>query len=110
MSTQSNQYLMLAVRIPYNNDTYQKYEKYEDSPYKGIQHYKGLAVKYDGRDGRYIFIGRVLQKSEEGSVIAGPIAIEPADSTLVETVKALIETQFGIIDADVKLWLFEHLS
>lgn len=105
MSTHQTQYLMLGVKIPYNNDTYERYEADHDNPWKPPK--SGLATIYDGRDGRFIFIGKILERSEIDGVIDGPIELsERQHPALIEILSQLITKSYGIITPDIRLWFF----
>jgi len=87
---------------------YVKYEAYCDSPFKGIQMRNGLGVLYDGMNGKYIMIGMVLQKSEEGVPIDGPLEIPAYEDGLRLIIAENITKQFEIKSPQVKTWLVTH--
>jgi hypothetical protein len=85
MSTQINQYLMWATRLPYEGmkewekqhekDFYDSFEDFmEDSAFSSeVEHKDGIFCLFDGMNGQYIFIGKVLAKSKEGSFLGDSI-------------------------------------
>jgi hypothetical protein len=91
-----------------DSDSYEKYELYCDSPYKGIQMRNGLGVLYDGMNGKYIVIGMILQKSEEGMSIDGPLEIPAYEDGLRLIIADNITKQFEIKSPQVKTWLVTH--
>lgn len=115
MSTQSNTYMMVGAKLPYDQFTEEQHEElldtYRDSAYKGIQHHNDLCVVVDGMSGRYVFIGRVLAKTDDQNGNYG--FYNPIDATAAMTpelqaeVTTLIQQQFGLA-LDVRLWAFTH--
>lgn len=104
MSTQRAQYILLGVKLPYDNDTYESYEADADDPRAPIR--PALSTVYDGRDGRFIFIGKVLHRSFE-DVLDGPIDLSAATQPLLHAILAqLITTTYGLSDPDIRLWFF----
>lgn len=115
MSLQVNQYWAVGVMLPgikYNfisDENFDKAEKYMDSAYEGPIHYNGLCIIMDGLDGDYTFIGRVIEKSENHSMLDGPYSADThVDTETIQMVKELIEAQFGIENPDVKPIFFTH--
>lgn len=117
MSVQSNTYIMVGAKLPFDQFTEDQYEEllepYRDSAYKGIQHHNNLCVVADGMGGRYVFIGRVLAKTDDQNGNYG--FDKPIDATAAMTpelqaeVATLIQQQFGLAP-DVRLWIFTHYS
>lgn len=74
---------MYGILMPYEwhreweaktgKDFYGTFEKYmEDRSYEEItKHKEGIFCLFDGRDGRYIIIGRVLQRGDEDQPFLG---------------------------------------
>lgn len=110
MSTQTNQYLIYGVRKPFEwseewearegRDFYDTFESFmEDSAFsKEVTHKDGIFCIFDGRDGRFILIGRVICKSQDGGLLAedGPLSLPDFTSLEVELLKDSIERNFGI--------------
>ncbi len=112
MSTQINQYLMYGILLPYsfhkewekenNDDFYEKFEEFiEDSSYDSkVNHVEGIHCLFDGRDGRFIIIGRVIAKSKDGELLGCETAITIMDDKFTELEKELLSTSikrnFGI--------------
>ena len=129
MGTQSNTYVMVAARLPFpsgHDDLLEKLEPYEDSAFGPIVEHDGISVVADGMNGGYIFIGKVLAKSEEGMGLE-PVEIETAflrgiiDRLHPKLEKLLdgwptvngheihiIKEAGLIIGAHVKIWVFTH--
>jgi hypothetical protein len=111
MSTTWNQFVIYGVKIPYKNNlpgyVYKSWEPYMRAAEKrkGFRHHKGLAVLYDGRDGRFTIIGRILARSNDSEQIDGPIGLKIPDAKVADLVKGAIEHQFNIKDPEPKLWL-----
>lgn len=113
MSTSTQQYIIQGVRIPYKNDTYELYEDYiDDLRTDLITHHNGLRVLYDGRNGEYIVIGRIIAKSARYETIDGPFRIPDIDVTQAEMVAALINSNFPGHDidplVDISTWFVTH--
>lgn len=79
MSVQVNHYVVWGVCIHpgARKVTLESLEPYIDSPFKGIEHHNGLCVLYDGMCGKYLVVGRVLKKSEEGMGFDKPFFCPP---------------------------------
>jgi len=83
MATNTNQYFMYGTLVPYSwhreweaktgKDFYTTFEKYmEDKSYdKLTRHKDGIFCLFDGRDGKFIIIGRVLKKSSADNPFLG---------------------------------------
>jgi len=74
MSTQINQYLMFAILIPYPKDSdsfYEKFEEYiQDSAFDSeVGGKDGIFCLCDGRSGKYVFIGEVIDKPSDGEYL-----------------------------------------
>ncbi|HHK4951245.1 TPA: hypothetical protein ACQT04_006172 [Pseudomonas aeruginosa] len=119
MSVQSNTYVLVGVKLNYQEfkdrylgddeeGYYQYVDPYSDSSYKGIQHHDGLCVIFDGMSGEYVFIGRVLAKSidEHGE------GIQITECTVTAGLRAevsdLLVKHFELAEPDVRIWAFTH--
>ena len=122
MSTQINQYLIHGIRLPYKwskdwelhaNDGidawnperrsfYETFAAYHrDSAYEDEWPMKdGITMLFDGRDGRWIFIGHCMAKAKEGDLLGESeplvIAPEPLPSPVREFMQAEIKRVFGV--------------
>ena len=76
MSIQRNRYIIIGCKYNYKefNEKYNDYEKYV-SPYldssfdeKIIEH-NGLSMIYDGMNGEYVYIGKIIKKTGEHEII-----------------------------------------
>jgi hypothetical protein len=77
MSVQMNTYVLIGDVFDYAKlkDRYDELEPYMDDAFYGIHHHKGLCVIYDGMNGRYVAIGRVLAKTRDGEGFDAPVQI-----------------------------------
>lgn len=113
MSVSTNQYLILGVKLPYERETsYEDFEPYIDNGYKpDIIHKNGLACIYDGMNGNYIMLGRIIEKSPRDEQIDGPYCMEAVDPERAEFISGLINLSFPkiVVSAqDIKLWIVTH--
>lgn len=78
MSVQCNTYVMWGALLPYKEfrERYEELEPYMDSAFKAIHHHEGLCVLFDGMCGKYVAIGHVIAKSENGEGFPNPIKID----------------------------------
>lgn len=122
MSVQSNQYLIYGICKPGSwrkeweketgNDFYATFESFmDDSAFnKKINHKDGIFCLYDGMNGKYVIIGRVLAKgSDEEPFIAygEPISFTEPTELEKELISNSIERNFGIKE-ELKHWLITH--
>lgn len=100
MSVQSNTYVMCGVVRPYAEfkDRYDELEPYMDNAFKGIHHHDGLCVLFDGMGGKYVAIGRVLAKSENGQGLVPPVKVEEPEDVddIQEEVSCLVGTHASV--------------
>ncbi|ADJ22976.1 hypothetical protein Hden_1162 [Hyphomicrobium denitrificans ATCC 51888] len=73
MSTQANTYIMRGALFTYDevkqhlgNEMHDRLRPYEDSAFKGIEHHNGICVLSDGMNGKYVAVGQVIAKTENG--------------------------------------------
>lgn len=124
MSTQINQYLIWGVSVPYSwakewekanekgeDSFYSSFEGYmDDSSFNAkIVHKDGIFCLFDGRDGEYIIIGRVLAKSSDGEYIAtdGPMKMPILTELEQELIRESVKRVFGI-EGEFTHWLVTH--
>lgn len=121
MSTQVNQFLMWGIRKPYSwhkqweketgkdfSETFESFQ--DDSAFEStVNHKDGIFCLFDGRDGRYIIIGRVLAKTRDGSLLGEnePIMLHPPTKLEKEFIRNAVVKNFGI-DGDFRLWFITH--
>lgn len=114
MSVQSNTYLMVGVKLDFDAFTAEqrdKIEPYEDSAFGGIHHHNGLCAIVDGMNGDYIFIGRVLAKSDDQNGNYGfNQALDTAGLAMpvMDEVIEALDIWFGIQVCDLETWVFTH--
>lgn len=98
MSVHLNTYVMLGALLPYaafkSDGWHDRLEPYMDNAFNDLQHYDGLCVLWDGMNGKYVAIGKVLAKSDNHQGFAEPIVLNglaPAEVTeLYDKIKAII--------------------
>lgn len=114
MSVQQNQYFMYGVLLPYAwhreweaktgkyfQETFQEFMD-DNANESGINHTDGIFCLFDGRDGRFIIIGRVLEKSSSDQPFLGsgqPIQVPLLRPEEEERIEDSIYKHFGIDDA-----------
>lgn len=113
MSVGTNQYLIMGVKLPYDKDVpYEIFEDYIDNGYKpDIIHKNGLACIYDGMNGEYVMLGRIVAKSPLDEVLDGPYCCDPVGGEREELIAGLINLSFPHIDvvtSDIKTWFLTH--
>lgn len=80
MSVQVNHYVMIGHKFEYDEfyDIASKFynqdhddvceyleENYSDSAFEGIHHHNDICILSDGYNGEYVYVGYVLQKSDD---------------------------------------------
>ena len=116
MGVELNTYVILGALIDYeeHEDRYDDFEPYIDSAFKGIEHKDGLCVIFDGMNGDYIFIGKVIAKTGLHVGFDEPIEVPNmlAEEVIHEamTIADNIRNTFGIPVAhcEVKPWVVSH--
>jgi hypothetical protein len=101
---------MYGILVPYTwrNEWQEKtgksfYETFEefmdDNAFdKKIKHKEGIFCLSDGRDGRFIIIGRVLEKSSDGDYLGSgnPITIPELTDMEKEYIEGSVKRHFGL--------------
>lgn len=96
MSVQCNTYVMIGAMFSYDelkakfssdkdddeDSFYERFDPYTDNAFKGISGKDGITVLFDGMNGDYIAIGKVLAKSENHQGLQKPVIIESVDPDL----------------------------
>jgi hypothetical protein len=123
MSVQTNQYLFYGVMKPFeyvkqwekdnNKDFYDTFEGFmDDSAFKKtVTHNDGIFCLFDGMNGKYIIIGRVLEKgSDDEPFIANgkPMSFDTFPEVEHFAIFESIEKNFGISDEPLKYWLITN--
>jgi len=125
MSVQTNQYLMYGVAYPYQfvkdweqkneKDFYDTFERFmDDNAFnKKTNHVDGIFCLFDGMNGKYIVIGRVLDKgSDDEPFIAdngAPLAFSNMSELENEFIENSIERNFGIsVKGELKHYIITH--
>jgi hypothetical protein len=113
MSVVTNQYLILGVKLPYDKAVpYETFEDFIDNGYKpDIIHKNGLACIFDGMNGKYVMLGRIIEKSPLNHPLDGVFCLEPVDKERAEFITSLINLSFPHLTVDVseiKQWFVTH--
>jgi len=123
MSVQTNQYLIYGVSLPYTfskewekqtgKDFYETFEDFmDDSAFsRQVNHKDGIFCLFDGMSGRYIVIGRVIEKGDDDDpfiAVGEPLSFDSMCNGDQQAVKESIERNFGIQEAELKYWLITH--
>lgn len=121
MSTQINQFLVWGLKMPYQwhkdwerenqkinpEDFYTRFQSFmDDSAFtETVNHKDGIFCLFDGRDGRFIIIGRVIQKSKDGEFLADHEPLSPPEFTELEKelLRNSVHRNFGIA-GEFKFW------
>ena len=111
MSTQINQYFMYGIQMPYSwrseweektgKDFFDTFEDFmDDNAFDNVaKHKEGIFCLSDGRDGKYIVIGRVLKKTDNDNPFLGksnPLTIPHLTDLEKELIAVSIERNFGL--------------
>lgn len=116
MSIQRNRYIIIGCKYNYKefNEKYNDYEKYV-SPYldssfdeKIIEH-NGLSMIYDGMNGQYVYIGKIIEKTKDYEVIERFCFDDYADEEEKDLINAIIKTEFPKLpDKPINVYLVTH--
>lgn len=119
MSIQTNQYLIYGINVPVkwieqwkkknkDKDWYETFESFmDDSAFtKKVKHKDGIFCLYDGMSGKFLIIGKVLDKSEDGELLAdhGPMSFDERSESEKKEIADSIQRNFGI-SGEIKHWL-----
>lgn len=82
---------MIGATFAYDlfKDKYDDLEPFEDSAFEGIKHHEGLCVLFDGMNGEYVAIGKVLAKSRDGDGLCAPLVIRTTDEETATVAQAI---------------------
>jgi len=122
MSTQVNQYFMYGICLPYNwhkewesetgkdfHDTFDEFMQ-DNAFERKVNHKEGIFCLFDGRDGRYIIIGRVLEKSDDDFRYLGsnkPITIPNLTDIEKEYIQNSVKKYFNL-DKEFNFYFVTH--
>lgn len=78
---------------------------------KEVQHEEGIACLFDGRDGRFIIIGRVIERAPEGKMLGArkPVGISKFTALEEELIRTSVKRNFGV-EGDFEPWIVTKLS
>ena len=111
MSIQTNQYFMYGIAVPYEwhrewedktgKDFHETFEEFmSDSAFSAeIKHKDGIFCLFDGRDGRYIIIGNVLNKTDNQNPFLGddkPLKVPEIGEYERAMIEVNVERYFGL--------------
>jgi hypothetical protein len=110
MSTSTTQYIITGVNLPIGkDDEYEIYEPFMDNGHDtAIKHKNGIAVIYDGFNGKFLLIGRIKHKSEMNQPLDGPYSFSTVGIDDAEMLCGLINLSFPnlkIEPMDINTWL-----
>jgi hypothetical protein len=104
---------MYGIRLDYEkykeDEWYDTFEPYLDSAHEDIKHKDGICVLFDGMDGDYIFIGRVIAKTEKQQLFDGVLNLKEIElfETEQELIQGIIKALFGI-EGEFHHYLIAH--
>lgn len=118
MSVQKNTYMLIGAKwefkefyeLPEIKKDVEKWagwkreDDYHDSAFEGIHHHNGLCVISDGMNGKYVYVGCVIKKSDNYGDIDDYINDEEVTP---EQVSQRIKDEFNI-DVDCEMHVFTH--
>lgn len=117
MGVRRTDYIMLGVKLPYSfipkdsdGDTPEEFRLYEDSVYgDDIKSHNGLTMVSDGMGGRYVFIGKVLQRADEEHCES----FEPTNCTQCCSPEEFLKVETALLqhfklDIQANIWVFSH--
>lgn len=118
MSVNFNQYIFFGVKLPYENqddDSYEKFEPYIDNCYKKeITGHNDISCIYDGMNGHYIMLGRIILKGEMDVPFCDePFKIPELDYLTKIAVAGDIRKNFPDVNVtpfDVKAYVLTHVG
>jgi hypothetical protein len=99
MSTNQNTYVVLGTKLPYDlfKDKFDQLEPYMDDAFEGIHHHDRLCVLYDGMNGGYVIIGKILAKTKNHQGFEQPIILNDTST-------------MRLIQGDITYLLFNKLK
>lgn len=112
MSTQCNTYVMIGAVLPYGpfQGKSDELDPWRDSAFKGIEHRNGITVLYDGMNGEYVAVGKVLAKTENwrGFEDPVPLAGDLTIKELIEFGKVLAQAEGEVPDFQIAPFVISH--
>ena len=112
MGVQSNQYLIYGAKLNYEDykgeEWYEKFEPFMDSAFDEVMNPGGLTCLFDGMNGNYIIIGRVIKKSTNLNSIEY-FKFTDVNKELAEMTRLLVKAELGI-EEEIVLHLVTHYS
>ncbi len=90
-----------------NKEFYEHFERFmQGSAFKsGVEHFEGIFCLRDGRDGKYIIVGRVFEKTKDGELIGeqNPITLPTLSQLEEELLRAAVKRHLGL-EGEFKFW------
>jgi hypothetical protein len=113
MGVVTNQYIIVGVNLPYEALDYEQLEGYHDNGYKEeVVHKNGLTAIQDGMSGKYLVIGRIIEKAPPDIMIGdGVTTLDPVAFDKAEMIASLINLSFPSLSvsvADIRSMLVTH--
>lgn len=103
MSTYINQYFIYGISVPYNwhkewenntgNDFHETFEEFMEDNHENVH------CLFDGRDGRYLIIGKILEKTDKRQRLLGddePLVVPEISRRDKEKIKKNVKKYFGL--------------
>ena len=98
MSMQHNIYVMIGTTFPYDtfkdDVKYSQLEPFMDSAFDDVHHHEGLCILFDGMNGEYVAVGKVLAKSANHEGLVAPLVVRATPAEISE-VKDNIQRSIG---------------
>lgn len=110
MGVEANTYVLYGAKLPFDQygseEWYEKFEPYLDSAFKEVDATLPLNVVFDGMNGLYVFVGKVLARTDfYGDVDPTEITL-PNKRNITKTIKKVLD--IPISSKECKLWVFTH--
>lgn len=124
MSTQTNQYFMYGILMPYEwhkkweketgKDFYNTFENFmhTNAYTTKVEHRDGIFCLFDGRDGSYIIIGKVLEKTDDDDPFLGlgkPIRVPDLGDVEKTYIENSVFKHFGL-GGEFHFYFVTHLT
>ena len=96
MEERLNQYFMYGISIPYKQ--YKEWEVGTGRKFP-VGNYGDIFCLFDGRDGKYLIIGRVLEKTNESNPYLGekePFIVPELDEVEKVIIRNSVKQQFDL--------------
>lgn len=122
MSVQQNHYMMLGAKFGYNefhqrmseilgtdegaDESWDYLDVYHDSAFKGIHHHNGICIISDGMSGEYVYVGHIIQKSDNYGGLGD--YKNPTETPSAHEVQEAITRELGFENLHIAIHSFTH--